>query len=86
MTNEAKLNEAIKLFQHWSYSYSDELVVIEANKSTIEVTLFHKCTEDVAELIAEDANKHVLGQLAAYVHDLKRNKKCTISIVWMKEE
>ena len=86
MTNEAKLNEAMKLFQHWCYSYSDELVTISSNKYAIEVTLYHKCTEDVAELIAEDANKHVQGQLAAYVHDLKRNKKCTISIDWMKED
>ena len=86
MTNEAKLNEAMKLFQHWSYSYSDELVTISSNKNTIEVTVFHECNEDVAELIADDANQKVLGQLAAYVHDLRTSKKCSISIVWMKED
>lgn len=76
----------MKLFKEWSYSYSDELVTISTNKHTIEVTVFHKCTIDVAEQIADDANHKVLGQLAAYVHELKRNNKCTISIDWMKED
>lgn len=86
MTNEAKLNEAIKLFQEWSHSYSDELVSILSNKNTIEVIVFHECTEDVAELIADDANQKVWGQLAAHVHALKPSKKCSISMIWMKED
>ena len=86
MTNEDKLREAMNLFHEWSNDYSDELVTINSNKSTIEVTVFHECNEDVAELIADDANQKVLGQLAAYVHDLRTTKKCSISIVWMKED
>ena len=86
MTNEAKLNEAIKLFQEWSHSYSDELVSILSNKNTLEVSVFHECTEDVAELIANDANQKVLGQLAAHVHALKPSTKFCISMIWMKED
>lgn len=86
MTNEAKLNEAIKLFQEWSHSYSDEPVTIIAQSHTIDVTVVHECTEDVAEQIADDANQKVLGQLAAYVHKLTASYKCSISIVWMKEK
>lgn len=85
MTNEAKLNEAIKLFQEWSISYSDELVTINSYKNMLEVTLFHECTEGVAELVANAANQKVFGQLAAYVHKLTPSNKCSISIVWKKE-
>lgn len=86
MTNEAKLNEAMKLFQEWSHTYSNELVTISSHSHTIDVTVFHECAEDVAEQIADEANQKVLGQLAAYVHKLTPSYKCSISIVWMKED
>lgn len=86
MTNEDKLREAMNLFQEWSNTYSHELVTINSNKDTLEVTLFHECTEGVALLVINAANQKVLGQKAAYVNKLRSNKKWAISIIWMKED
>lgn len=86
MTNEAKLNEAIKLFKEWSNTYRHELVTIRTQLHTIDVTLIHECAEDVAELVANAANQKVQGQLAAYVQGIEDSENCSISIVWMKED
>lgn len=86
MTNEDMLREAMNLFHEWSHTYSNELVTMSSRSHTIDVIVFHECTEDVAEQIADEANQKVLGQFAAYVHKLTAGYKCTISIVWMKED
>lgn len=86
MTNEAKFNEAIKLFQEWSNSYRHELVTISSQLHTIEVSLYHECAEDVAEMVANAANLKVHGQSEVYVQPIRDSEKCSISIVWMKED
>ena len=86
MTKEEKLNEAMKLFQEWSNTYSHELVTMTSNLYSIEVTLFHKCNADVAKQIEKDAMNKVKGQYNSYIHAIQRNQKQTISIVWEKED